>query len=102
MLMHSHSSYCVHYELGWVNRNCVERRWKSKLYKHALICAECQPEAQYHRQTARCASDLDDGEKGYWKLIGPPSCNGIWRRLGREDDCRCREKFPKTTPFLLV
>ena len=28
----------------------------------------------------RCASDLDDGMKGFWKLIGPLSCNGIWKR----------------------
>uniref|UniRef100_A0A915PP09 SMB domain-containing protein n=1 Tax=Setaria digitata TaxID=48799 RepID=A0A915PP09_9BILA len=29
----------------------------------------------------RCTSDLNNGESGFWKLIGPKSCNGIWKRL---------------------
>uniref|UniRef100_A0A915EEF4 Uncharacterized protein n=1 Tax=Ditylenchus dipsaci TaxID=166011 RepID=A0A915EEF4_9BILA len=97
-----HTYYCVHYELGWVNRNCVERKWKSKLSRKKVICAECQPEAQLHRNSPRCASDLEDGDKGFWKLIGPPSCSGIWRRISRTNDCKCFEKYPSLTPFLLV
>ncbi|KAI1729034.1 thrombospondin type 1 domain-containing protein [Ditylenchus destructor] len=97
-----HIYYCVQYELGWVNRNCVEKEWKSKLYRKNTICAECQPEAQLHRNNARCASDLEDGEKGFWKLIGPPSCTGIWRRINRTDHCKCYDKYPTLDPFLMV
>uniref|UniRef100_A0AC34FTD2 SMB domain-containing protein n=1 Tax=Panagrolaimus sp. ES5 TaxID=591445 RepID=A0AC34FTD2_9BILA len=100
----NHTNYCVTYKLGWVNRNCVEKEFKSTLFRGTKICAECQPEAQYHRQTPRCASDLDDGQKGYWKLIGPPSCYGIWYREERIDNCYCNEnpRLKKLAPYLLV
>uniref|UniRef100_A0AC35G243 SMB domain-containing protein n=1 Tax=Panagrolaimus sp. PS1159 TaxID=55785 RepID=A0AC35G243_9BILA len=100
----NHTNYCVTYKLGWVNRNCVEKEFKSTLFRGTEICAECQPEAQYHRQTPRCASDLDDGQKGYWKLIGPPSCYGIWYRKERIDNCYCNEnpRLKKLAPYLLV
>ncbi|VDN60619.1 unnamed protein product [Dracunculus medinensis] len=96
------SYYCVTYEIGWVNRNCVDKKIISKLYSGNIICAECQPEAQLHRSTLRCASDLNDGDYGLWKLIGPPYCNGIWRRISRTDNCRCDQKFPGKDSYLLV
>ncbi|CAB3402379.1 unnamed protein product [Caenorhabditis bovis] len=96
------SYYCVHYEINWVNRNCVSRLVDKGLTKNSIICAECQPEAQLHRNNGRCASDLDDGDEGFWKLIGPQSCNGIWTRLNRTDDCHCQSNYPQTHPFLLV
>uniref|UniRef100_A0A914R6K6 SBSPON-like C-terminal domain-containing protein n=1 Tax=Parascaris equorum TaxID=6256 RepID=A0A914R6K6_PAREQ len=40
--------YCVTYEIGWVNQNCVDKKIITKLYKGNIICAECQPEAQLH------------------------------------------------------
>uniref|UniRef100_A0A0K0DP49 Reverse transcriptase domain-containing protein n=1 Tax=Angiostrongylus cantonensis TaxID=6313 RepID=A0A0K0DP49_ANGCA len=69
------------------------------------ICAECQPEATLHRnneRNQRCASDLEDGEQGFWKLIGPKSCNGIWTRISRDDNCRCGRNHTELDPFLLV
>uniref|UniRef100_A0A914BZJ1 SMB domain-containing protein n=1 Tax=Acrobeloides nanus TaxID=290746 RepID=A0A914BZJ1_9BILA len=95
-------NYCVKYELGWVNRNCVDKRFITSLFTGNTICAECQPEAQLHRRTPRCASDLDDGMKGFWKLIGPLSCNGIWKRISRIDNCRCSEHLPNLPPYLMV
>ncbi|CAI4230601.1 unnamed protein product [Auanema sp. JU1783] len=94
--------YCVTYEIGWVNQNCLNRHIRSRLHRGAYICAECQPEAQVHRNTPRCASDLDDGDEGFWKLIGPRSCNGIWRRVERTDNCRCARDLSYLSPFLLV
>ncbi|CAD6190384.1 unnamed protein product [Caenorhabditis auriculariae] len=96
------SYYCVHYKISWVNRNCVSRLIAKGLLTGSTICAECQPEAQLHRNNARCASDLDDGDEGFWKLIGPQSCNGIWTRINRTDDCHCAANYPETHPFLLV
>ena len=66
------------------------------------MCAECQPEATYHRNNGRCASDLEDGDQGFWKLIGPQSCNGIWTRINRTEHCQCQNKYPDNHPFLLV
>ncbi|MCP9259601.1 hypothetical protein DINM_002535 [Dirofilaria immitis] len=74
------SNYCGIYQLGWVNSNCIDKKIGIKLYTGNNICVECQPEAQLHRSTATCTSDLSDGENGFWKLIGPKSCNGIWKR----------------------
>lgn len=51
-------SYCVEYKLDWVNRNCIEPKWKSKLFRNNKICAECQPEAQFHRNTRRYIKKL--------------------------------------------
>lgn len=96
------SYYCVSYRIGWVNRNCIDKRITSKLHKGNTVCAECQPEAQLHRNNLRCASDLEDGDVGFWKLIGPKSCNGIWTRISRTDNCKCEEDFPKNDSFLLV
>ncbi|VDK19357.1 unnamed protein product, partial [Anisakis simplex] len=39
------SYYCVEYEIGWVNRNCIDKKITSKLHEGNKICAECQPEA---------------------------------------------------------
>ncbi|PAV59277.1 hypothetical protein WR25_20476 [Diploscapter pachys] len=94
--------YCVHYQITWLNRNCIQKEWKEKLKAGEVICAECQPEATLHRKNGRCASDLEDGEEGFWKLIGPKSCNGIWIRQTRTDDCRCHVNYPEKNPFLLV
>uniref|UniRef100_A0A914VYA5 SMB domain-containing protein n=1 Tax=Plectus sambesii TaxID=2011161 RepID=A0A914VYA5_9BILA len=69
------SQYCVVYEIGWANRNCVEKQAKTSLTTGKQICAECQPEAQMHRDDQRCSSDLRDGQLGFWKLIGPQSFN---------------------------
>ncbi|OZC08742.1 thrombospondin type 1 domain protein [Onchocerca flexuosa] len=94
--------YCGIYELGWVNSNCIDKKISTKLYTGNNICVECQPEAQLHRNTATCTSDLSDGENGFWKLIGPKSCNGIWKRLYRIDNCRCETDFPRRDAFLFV
>lgn len=94
--------YCVHYTISWVNRNCVSKLLSKGLTTGSTLCAECQPEAQLHRKNSRCASDLDDGDEGFWKLIGPKSCNGIWTRVNRTEDCHCSAKFPNDHPFLLV
>ncbi|VDD95869.1 unnamed protein product, partial [Enterobius vermicularis] len=95
-------SYCVKYRLGWVNHNCVDSRYKHMLYKGNVICAECQPDAQMHRPDARCAMDLEDGKTGFWKLLGSQSCNGIWTRLSRVDNCKCYKSFNSTDSFLFV
>uniref|UniRef100_A0A7E5A2E4 SMB domain-containing protein n=1 Tax=Panagrellus redivivus TaxID=6233 RepID=A0A7E5A2E4_PANRE len=87
--LRNHTTYCGVYKLGWVNRNCVEKELKSQLKRGTEICSECQPEAQYHRQQPRCASDLQDGEKGLWKVIGPPSCYGFWFKVKTIQDCTC-------------
>lgn len=52
----------------------------------------------------RCASDLEDGQKGYWKLIGPPSCYGIWYREKSYYDCYCNShpRLKKLDRYLLV
>ncbi|CAJ0941386.1 unnamed protein product, partial [Mesorhabditis belari] len=94
--------YCIEYELGWVNKNCVNKAITKHLHRGNRICAECQPHARQHRKTDRCASDLDDGESGFWKLIGPKSCNGIWTRVERKNHCRCSRDWPHLDPFLLV
>ncbi|CAI5445893.1 unnamed protein product [Caenorhabditis angaria] len=94
--------YCVHYQIDWVNRNCVSRLTKKGLMESSIICAECQPEATKHRKNGRCASDLEDNEEGFWKLIGPKSCNGIWKRINRTENCHCQFNYPNTYPFLLV
>ncbi|CAL2036504.1 unnamed protein product [Caenorhabditis brenneri] len=96
------SFYCVHYSIEWVNRNCVSRLLNKGLTEGSVMCAECQPEATYHRNNGRCASDLEDGDQGFWKLIGPQSCNGIWTRLNRTDHCQCQIQYPNDHPFLLV
>lgn len=96
------SYYCVTYEIGWVNQNCVDKKVTSKLHKGNVICAECQPEAQLHRNNMRCASDLNDDEYGLWKFIGAKSCNGIWRRISRSDNCKCEHNYPTNVSFLLV
>nr|CDJ80906.1 Hypothetical protein CBG18302 [Haemonchus contortus] len=96
------SNYCVKYRIGWVNRNCWHKQIKKRLYRGNTICAECQPEATLHRNNGRCASDLEDGEQGFWKLIGPKSCNGIWTRVSRSDNCHCSRDHPELDPFLLV
>ncbi|WKX98859.1 hypothetical protein Q1695_014049 [Nippostrongylus brasiliensis] len=96
------TQYCVKYKIGWVNRNCWHKQFKTKLYRGNTICAECQPEATFHRNNARCASDLEDGEQGFWKLIGPKSCNGIWTRESRTENCSCAHDLPDLDPFLLV
>ncbi|KAF8358207.1 hypothetical protein PRIPAC_93202 [Pristionchus pacificus] len=96
------SYYCVEYKIGWVNRNCINPSITARLHRGNTICAECQPEAQVHRKSLRCASDLDDGDMGFWKLIGPQSCNGIWTRVTRIDNCRCSRDIPSVDPFLLV
>uniref|UniRef100_A0A914H3N2 SMB domain-containing protein n=1 Tax=Globodera rostochiensis TaxID=31243 RepID=A0A914H3N2_GLORO len=100
--------YCVHYRIVWLNQECTdEKRWKSKLRPGNVICAECQPEAQFHRSVSRCASDLEDGHSGFWKLIGPKYCYGIWHRLYSSgssppsSDCKCDKRFPQLSPFLL-
>uniref|UniRef100_A0A0N5B9R1 SMB domain-containing protein n=1 Tax=Strongyloides papillosus TaxID=174720 RepID=A0A0N5B9R1_STREA len=94
--------YCVEYQIDWLNQNCIEEIFKKTLYKGSIICGECQPEAQLHRKDHRCASDLENGEVGFWKLIGPKSCNGIWRRITRTDKCRCSTMLPHLYPYLLV
>ncbi|NP_001317877.1 SMB domain-containing protein [Caenorhabditis elegans] len=94
--------YCVHYTIDWVNRNCVSRLLNKGLSEGSVMCAECQPEATYHRNNGRCASDLEDGDQGFWKLIGPQSCNGIWTRINRTENCQCQIEYPKDHPFLLV
>ncbi|VDK89426.1 unnamed protein product [Litomosoides sigmodontis] len=94
--------YCGIYELGWVNSNCVDEKITGKLYTGNSICVECQPEAQTHGNTNTCISDSRDGENGFWKLIGPKSCNGIWKRLFRTDSCRCGTNFPMHDAFLFV
>ncbi|VDN06619.1 unnamed protein product [Thelazia callipaeda] len=94
--------YCVTYQLGWVNANCVNKQITAKLFTGNKVCIECQPEAQRHRKTATCASDLNDRETGFWKLIGPKSCNGIWTRLFRTDNCRCAINIPYLDAFLFV
>ncbi|VDM57790.1 unnamed protein product [Angiostrongylus costaricensis] len=76
------TSYCVKYKIGWVNRNCWHKQITMRLY--------------------RCASDLEDGEQGFWKLIGPKSCNGIWTRISRDDNCHCGRNHTELDPFLLV
>ncbi|CAI2349759.1 unnamed protein product [Caenorhabditis sp. 36 PRJEB53466] len=96
------SHYCVHYSIDWVNRNCVSRLLNKGLTEGSVMCAECQPEATYHRNNGRCASDLEDGDQGFWKLIGPQSCNGIWTRINRTDHCQCQRQYPEDYPFLLV
>uniref|UniRef100_A0A0R3S384 SMB domain-containing protein n=1 Tax=Elaeophora elaphi TaxID=1147741 RepID=A0A0R3S384_9BILA len=94
--------YCVIYELGWVNSNCIDKKIGIKLFTGNNICVECQPEAQLHSKTNTCTSDLSDGENGFWKLIGPKSCNGAWKRLFRTDNCRCEINFPTHDAFLFV
>uniref|UniRef100_A0A0N4ZWR6 SMB domain-containing protein n=1 Tax=Parastrongyloides trichosuri TaxID=131310 RepID=A0A0N4ZWR6_PARTI len=94
--------YCVEYKIDWLNRNCIEEVFKKTLYQGATICAECQPEAQLHRKNHRCASDLENGEVGFWKLVGPKSCNGIWTRISRTDTCKCSLMLPNLSPYLLV
>ncbi|VIO91393.1 Uncharacterized protein BM_BM5396 [Brugia malayi] len=94
--------YCGIYELGWVNSNCIDKKIGIKLYASNNICVECQPEAQLHSNANKCTSDLNDGETGFWKLIGPKSCNGIWKRLFRTNNCRCEIEFPKHDSFLFV
>ncbi|CAJ0600453.1 unnamed protein product [Cylicocyclus nassatus] len=94
--------YCVKYKIGYVNRNCWHKQYKTKLYRGNTICAECQPEATLHRNNGRCASDLEDGEHGFWKLIGPKTCNGMWTRIERTNDCHCSVNHPDLDPFLLV
>ncbi|KAK0417104.1 hypothetical protein QR680_012835 [Steinernema hermaphroditum] len=93
--------YCVEYEISWTNPNCIGVDAK-KLIPHTMICAECQPEAQLHRKNKRCASDLEDGEVGFWKVIGPKSCTGIWKRVRRTERCRCARDLPQRSPYLLV
>ncbi|KAI1700463.1 somatomedin-B and thrombospondin type-1 domain-containing protein [Ditylenchus destructor] len=83
-------------------KHCEHTRWKSSLYRKNVICAECQPLAQLHGNNFRCASDLKDGEDRFWKLIGPRSCYGKWRRMNRSDNCKCFEKYPLQDPFLMV
>ncbi|KAK6740704.1 hypothetical protein RB195_008887 [Necator americanus] len=94
--------YCVKYKIGWVNRNCWHKQFKTRLYRGNTICAECQPEATLHRNNGRCASDLEDGEQGFWKLIGPKSCNGMWTRIGRDNNCHCSKNHADLDPFLIV
>ncbi|EFO26469.2 thrombospondin type 1 domain-containing protein [Loa loa] len=94
--------YCGIYELGWVNSNCIDKKIGIKLYTGNNICVECQPEAQLYGNTNKCTSDLNDGETGFWKLVGPKSCNGIWKKLLRADNCRCEINFPKHDAFLFV
>ncbi|MFH4974044.1 hypothetical protein AB6A40_000753 [Gnathostoma spinigerum] len=96
------SYYCVSYKIGWVNRNCFDKTITEKLHTGNIICAECQPEAQMHRANRRCASDLEDGDHGFWKLIGPKSCYGMWTRISRVDGCRCSIRFPGYHSYLLV
>lgn len=96
------SFYCVKYKLEWINRNCIDPRFKPKLYKGNVICAECQPDSQLHQPDARCALDLDDGDTGFWKLLGSRSCNGIWTRQLRVDNCRCGKQFNASDSFLFV
>ncbi|TKR77959.1 hypothetical protein L596_018844 [Steinernema carpocapsae] len=93
--------YCVEYEINWTNPNCVGVDAK-KLIPKSTICAECQPEAQLHRKNRRCASDLEDGEVGFWKVVGPKSCTGIWKRVRRTEKCRCMRDLPQRSPYLLV
>lgn len=98
-----YKNYCVIYTIEWLNRNCIENEWSDKLSAKKRICGECQPEAQYHRPRERCASDLEDGQTGFWKLIGPTSCYGIWRRhYSDQNDCNCSQSYPQFEPFLLV
>ncbi|KAF7633965.1 SMB domain-containing protein [Meloidogyne graminicola] len=98
-----YKKYCVIYTIEWLNRNCIEIEWRDKLATKQRICAECQPEAQYHRPRARCASDLEDGQTGFWKLIGPKSCYGIWRRhYSDTNNCNCSQSYSQFQPFLLV
>ncbi|VDO95695.1 unnamed protein product [Heligmosomoides polygyrus] len=92
------TNYCVQYKIGWVNRNCCS----SLFFRENTICAECQPMATLHRNNGRCASDLEDGEQGFWKLVGPKSCNGVWTRISRTDNCHCSRDLPHLDPFLLV
>uniref|UniRef100_A0A0K0EA09 SMB domain-containing protein n=1 Tax=Strongyloides stercoralis TaxID=6248 RepID=A0A0K0EA09_STRER len=94
--------YCVEYKIDWLNQNCIEEVFKNTLYKGTIICGECQPEAQVHRKNNRCASDLENGDVGFWKLIGPKSCNGIWTRIARTDKCKCSSMLPHLYPYLLV
>uniref|UniRef100_A0A8R1DV43 SMB domain-containing protein n=1 Tax=Caenorhabditis japonica TaxID=281687 RepID=A0A8R1DV43_CAEJA len=96
------SYYCVHYSIEWVNRNCISSLLAKGLTEGSVMCAECQPSATYHRNNGRCASDLEDGDQGFWKLIGPKSCNGIWTRINRTDNCQCQVNYPLDYPFLLV
>ncbi|KAF7635332.1 SMB domain-containing protein [Meloidogyne graminicola] len=97
-----YKKYCVIYTIEWLNRNCIEFEWRDKLATKQRICAECQPEAQYHRPRARCASDLEDGQTGFWKLIGPKSCYGIWRRhYSDTNNCNCSQSYSQFQPFLL-
>lgn len=96
------TNYCVQYKIGWVNRNCWPKMFTTKLYRENTICAECQPMATLHRNNGRCASDLEDGEQGFWKLVGPKSCNGVWTRISRTDNCHCSRDLPHLDPFLLV
>ncbi|KAL3115534.1 hypothetical protein niasHT_018167 [Heterodera trifolii] len=99
--------YCVHYQIVWLNEHCTDQKqWHSKLSPGKVICAECQPEAQFHRSVPKCASDLEDGQSGFWKLIGPRYCYGIWHRLYSSAappplGCACSKHFPLLTPFLM-
>uniref|UniRef100_A0AC35UAP3 SMB domain-containing protein n=1 Tax=Rhabditophanes sp. KR3021 TaxID=114890 RepID=A0AC35UAP3_9BILA len=93
--------YCVEYKIIFLNRNCITQIFKKTLTPGATICAECQPEAQLHRNDQRCSSDLENGDVGFWKLIGPKSCNGIWKRETRTNNCTCN-MLPNLTPYLLV
>lgn len=96
-----YKNYCVIYTIEWLNRNCIEPSEKLAINKR--ICAECQPEAQYHRPRNRCASDLEDDQTGFWKLIGPTSCYGIWRRhYSDSNECKCSQSYPQFEPFLIV
>ncbi|VDM79357.1 unnamed protein product, partial [Strongylus vulgaris] len=45
--------YCVKYKIGYVNRNCWHKQFKTRLFKGNTICAECQPEATLHRNNRR-------------------------------------------------
>uniref|UniRef100_A0A1I7ZTH1 SMB domain-containing protein n=1 Tax=Steinernema glaseri TaxID=37863 RepID=A0A1I7ZTH1_9BILA len=78
------SYYCVEYEINWTNPNCVGVDAK-KLVPQTTICAECQPEAQLHRKSRRCASDLEDGEIGFWKVNAVLSSSGCFpsKRSGK-------------------
>ncbi|KAL4003606.1 Somatomedin B domain family protein [Acanthocheilonema viteae] len=94
--------YCGIYELGWVNWNCIDKKITIKLYTDNKICVECQPEVQMNSNTNTCTSDPNDGENGFWKLIGPKSCYGTWKRLFKKDNCRCEINFPTHDAFLFV
>uniref|UniRef100_A0A183BU00 SMB domain-containing protein n=1 Tax=Globodera pallida TaxID=36090 RepID=A0A183BU00_GLOPA len=88
--------YCVHYRIVWLNQECTdEKRWRSKL-------------SPGNASDLRRVSNLEDGQSGFWKLIGPKYCYGIWHRLYSSgssppsSDCKCDKRFPQLSPFLLV